>query len=218
MELDEFRAKWAEHDRKLETSIRLNRRLLREIYTRRARFALRRLAVLQGLGSVFLLAVAVSLGAFIAKNFRMPRSVLPAVLLDVLAIATLAAQIVQIALALQIDYDQPVAAIQKRIEMLKRVRLRYIQGICLAGALIWIPFFAGIAKAFRFDNNWIIWNVLIGLALIPLGIWLVRKLGAWMNSTAQGRKIVDSMAGYNLSAAAGFMEKLERFEREGGED
>ena len=43
--------------------------------------------------------------------------------------------IVQIALALQTDYDQPIAVIQRRLEKLRKVRLRYIQGVCLAAAL-----------------------------------------------------------------------------------
>jgi hypothetical protein len=33
MELDELKEKWAEHDKKLDQSIRLNRQLMRETYT-----------------------------------------------------------------------------------------------------------------------------------------------------------------------------------------
>jgi hypothetical protein len=51
MELDELRQKWLEHDRKLDTSIRLNRQLLREAYTRKARFALWRLGAMLVAGS-----------------------------------------------------------------------------------------------------------------------------------------------------------------------
>jgi hypothetical protein len=212
MELDELRAKWAEHDRKLETSIRLNRQLLRDNYTGRARFALRRLAALLGMGSISLLVVIVFLGAFIHNNFGMPQFVWPAVLLDVLAIGTLAALNFQIGLALQIDYDEPVSTIQKRIEKLKRVRVRYVQGICVLSALTWFPMFVVVMKAFlgvdvirTFDLHWILWNVAIGLAVIPPGIWLVRKLG---------NKMTDAIAGYNLGAASGFLKKLEQFELE----
>ena len=47
------------------------------------------------------------------------------------------------------------------------------------------------------------------------GVFVPLHEGALMNSTPRGRKIVDSMAGYNLGAAAVSMEKLERFEQEG---
>ena len=216
MELDELRAKWAEHDRKLETTIILNRQLLRENYTGRARTALRRLAALLSVGSISLLAVIVSLGAFIHNNLGMPRFVWSAVLLDVLAVAALGAVNFQIGLVLQVDYDQPVSMIQKRIENLKRVRIRYVQGICVLSALTWFPMFVVVMKAFlgvdvyrTFDMNWIIWNVVFGLAVIPPGIWLVRKFGNRMS---------DAIAGYNLSAASGFLKKLDQFEREDAEN
>ena len=37
MDLDILKEKWVEYDRRLDVSIRLNRQLLREVYTRRAR-------------------------------------------------------------------------------------------------------------------------------------------------------------------------------------
>jgi hypothetical protein len=212
MELDELRARWAEHDRKLETSIRLNRQLLRENYTGRARTALRRLVALLGMGSIPLLAVIVFLGAFIHNNLGMPGLVWSAVLLEVMAVAALIAVNFQIGLALHVDYDQPVAAIQKRIEKLKRARIRYVQGICILSVPTWFPIFAVFMKTFfgidvfrTFDLNWILWNVAIGLAFIPPGVWLVRKFGNRMG---------DAIAGYNLGKASGFLKKIEQFERE----
>src|SRR5437868_279285 len=131
MELDELREKWLEHDRKLEISIRLNRQLLRDAYTRKARFALWRLGAMLAAGSAILVAIIVSLGAFIHRNWGMPQFVWPAVTLDVFAIATLACLSLQIALAPNVDYNQPVAVIQRQLEKLRKVRIRYIQGICL---------------------------------------------------------------------------------------
>jgi hypothetical protein len=88
-----------------------------------------------------------------------------------------------------------------------------VQGICLTSALSWLPIFVVIMKAFlgvdvyrTFDMNWIRWNVIFGLAVIPPGIWLVRKFA--------GRKFMNDLAGYNLKAASGFLAKLEQFERE----
>ena len=118
----------------------------------------------------------------------------------------------QIGLALNIDYDQPVSTIQKRIEKLKRARIRYVQDICVLSALTWFPMIVVFMKTFlgvnvyrTFDMNWILWNVAIGLAVIPPGIWLVRKFGDRMG---------DAIAGYNLGAASGFLKKLEQFELE----
>jgi hypothetical protein len=216
MELDELRQKWAEHDRKLETSIRLNRQLLRDNYTGRARRALWRLAALLGLGSISMLAIVVWLGAFIYANRGTPELAWSAAVLDALAIAALATVNFQIGLALQIDYNQPVAAIQKRLERLRKTRIRYIQGICLTSALSWFPMFVVVMKVFlginvyrTFDTGWIRWNVLFGLAVILPGVWLLRKLRNWM-----GPRFVRELAGYNLNAASDFLAKIEEFEGE----
>jgi hypothetical protein len=207
MELDELREKWAEHDRKLDLSIRLNRQLMRETYTRRAKWALWRLAALLALGSIGLLAVIVSLGAFTAKNWAMPRFTIPAIVLDIAAIAALAALNAQIGMALNIDYTQPIAAIQKRLEMLRKFRIRYIQAILSTSALLWAPVFIVAMRAFLgadvyrlFGTAWILANVAFGLAGLVLGIWLSKKYRPG--------------AGYNLDAAAGFLATLAEFEDE----
>ncbi len=216
MELDELRQKWLEHDRKLEISIRLNRQLLRDTYTRRARFALWRLGAMLAAGSAILLGLVGWLGVFIHQNQGMPEFVWPAVVLDVFAIASTVSLNMQIVLALRIDYDQPVAVIQKHIERLRKIRIRYIQGICLGMALTWAPIFMVVMKAafgvevwLAFDRTWLVTNVLIGLAVIPVGIWLTRKIAGRLN-----QKFLNDLAGYNLNAASRFLADLARFEEE----
>ena len=73
------------------------------------------------------------------------------------------------------------------------MRIRYVQGICVLSALAWFPIFVVGLKAFMgvdvirtFDMNRIIWNVAIGLAVIPPGIRLVRKFGNRMGDEIAG--------------------------------
>jgi hypothetical protein len=221
MELDELQKRWAEHDRKLDQSIRLNRQLLRETYTRRARFALWRLAGMLALGSISLLAVISSLGVFIYKYGSMPRFLWPAVFLDLLAIGALATLTAQIALALRIDYNQPIASIQRRLETLRRLRIRYTQAICVTATLTWMPIFIVVMKVFLgvdvyrvFGAGWLVTNVAFGVALLGLGIWLFKKYGPRMNSSRFGQQLLRDLGGYNLNAAAGFLATLADFEHE----
>jgi len=221
MELDELKAKWAEHDRKLDQSIRLNRRLLWDTYTRRARFALWRLAAMLAAGALFMLAIIVSLGRFIAQNWSMPRFAGPAIVLDVLAIATLAALNAQIGLALNINYNQPIAVIQKRLETLRKFRIRYIQAIFLMATLTWTPVFIVVMKAslgwdvYRlFDTGWIIGNVAFGFLVLGVGLWLSRRYGDRMSNSAFGQRFLRDLAGYNFNAASGFLATLAEFEED----
>jgi MFS family permease len=216
MELDELKAKWAEHDRKLDLSLRLNQQLMRETYTRRAKSALWRLAAMLAMGSIFMLAVIVSLGRFIAQNWFVPQFVWPAVLLDLAAIAALAALNAQIGLALKIDYNQPVAVIQKRLETLRKFRIRYTQAIILTMTLMWAPIFIVAMKEFfgadvyrLFGTAWIVTNIAFGLAVLALGIWLGKKYESRI-----GRQFLKDIAGYNLNAASGFLATLAEFEED----
>jgi hypothetical protein len=214
MELDEVKERWAEHDRKLDLSIRLNRQLMRETYTRRAKSALWRLSAMLAVGSITMLPVIIFLGAFTAKNWAVPRFTIPAIVLDIAAIATLAALNVQIGMALTIDYTQPIAAIQKRLETLRKFRIRYIQAIFVTSALLWAPMFIVVMKTFLgadvyrlAGTAWIVTNVAIGLAVLVLGVWLFKKFEPRMSP-----KFLRDLAGYNLKAASGFMATLAEFE------
>lgn len=221
MELDDLKEKWEEHDRKLELSLRLNRQLLRDRYTARARFALWRLAGMLALGSIAILAVIVALGRFIAVNWPALRFVVPAMALDLMAIAALATLIAQMGLALTMDYSQPVAGIQKRLETLRKLRIRYVQAIVLASTLTWAPIFIIVMKAFlgvdvyrTFGVTWLIVNVVFGLLLLAVGYWLARHYGSRWSNTAAGRRFLRDLAGYNLNAASRFLCSIEEFERD----
>jgi MFS family permease len=214
MELDELRQQWVEHDRKLDENIRLSRQLLRETYTRRARFALWRLAAIVALGSLSVLVILVALGGFIATNISSPRFVWPAVVLDLAAIAALIALSAQVVLALNINYHQPVALIQRRLEMLRKLRIRYAQALCITTPLLWMPIFVVFMKVlFGLDvyrnpgTTWILINVAFGLVFLALGIWLIRKL-----SPRLSQQFVRDLAGYNLKAASRFLATLAEFE------
>jgi hypothetical protein len=221
MELDELKEKWAEHDRKLDLSIRLNRQLLRDSYTRRAKFALWRLAAMLAAGLIFMLAVIVWLGRFIALNWAMPKFAIVGILLDMAAIAALAALIAQMGLALNIDYSQPVAVIQKRLETLRKLRIRYTQAIILTSTLLWAPIFIVAMKVFLgadmyrlAGTTWIVVNVAFGLGVLAVGLWLARIFRARMAGTIFGQRFLRDLAGYNLNAASGFLATLAEFEED----
>jgi hypothetical protein len=210
MELDELRERWAEHDRKLDLSIRLNRQLMRETYTRRAKSALWRLSAMLAVGSIAMLPVIIFLGAFTAKNWPMLRFTIPAIVLDIAAIAALAALNAQIGMALSIDYTQPIAAIQKRLETLRKFRIRYTQAIILTATLTWAPIFSVVmGGVLGLGIRWILINVAFGLAVPALVIWVFQKFAPRMS-----QQFLKELAGYNLNAASGFLTTLAEFEKD----
>jgi hypothetical protein len=222
MELDRLKEKWAEYDRKLDVSIRLNRQLLMAANMNRVRAPLRRLAFFMGLGALIGLISPVILGQFIYQHWAEPRFVLPAVVLHVWVIASLAASIRQIAMALEIDYDKPIASIQKQLESVRVLRIRITQWALLTGQVVWwIPFLIVALKGFWdvdaykvFGTGFLLANIAVGLAIIPLAIWVSRKFGARMDRSPVIERLMRELAGYNLNAATAFLAKVSEFENE----
>ena len=220
VEMDDLRKTWAEYDRKLDTDIRLSRQLLRATNLNRVRSPMRRLAFFLGLESIIQFAVVVALGNFIYEHIATMRFALPAAALDVGAIALLSSKMRQLTLVLQIDYDKPIAIIQKQLEDLRVLSIRCIQGIFLVATLAWTPLLIVTLKGFLgldayrlFGVRYLVANLLVGLAIIP---WVS---GCRRNSVRMGRspfiqRLMKDLAGYNLNAAAGFLATLSEFEDE----
>jgi hypothetical protein len=221
MELDELKQKWAAHDRKLEVNIRLTRQLLTATKMNRARSALQRLAVILALESVVALAVIIVLGSFIGDHIAMVRFAVPAAALDLFEIASLIVLIQQIRRALYIDYSNPVAAIQKQLESLRMLQIRHFQWTLLLAPLLWTPLLIVALEGFlRVDAYktvgaaYLLANLLFGLAIIPLAIWLSKKFGDRMDRSPKIQRLMKELAGYNLNAASGFLATLSEFEEE----
>jgi hypothetical protein len=221
VEMDDLRKTWAEYDRKLDTNIRLSRQLLRAINLNRVRSPMRRLAFFLGLESIIQFAVVVALGNFIYEHIATMRFALPAAALDVGAIALLSSMIRQLTLVLQIDYDKPIAIIQKQLGVLRVLGIRRIQGIFLVATLAWTPLLIVTLKGFLgldayrlFGVPYLVANLLVGLAIIPLAIWLSKKFSDRMGRSPFIQRLMKDLAGYNLNAAAGFLASLSEFEHE----
>jgi hypothetical protein len=221
MDLDELREKWAEHDRKLDAILRLNRQLLSATNLNRARSALQRLTLGLALESAITFAAIVALGAFNYEHIATLRFALPAAALDLVAIAYLIDLVRQITAAVRIDYGRPIAAIQRQLEALRVLRIRSIRRALMAGMLAWTPFVIVAFKGFldvdvyrSFDTAWLAANALFSVAVVSLAIWVSKRFGDRMGRSPFIQQLMRDLAGHNLNAAAEFLATLSEFEDE----
>jgi len=219
MELDVMKAQWVEYDRKLDLTIRLNRQLLVAAKMDGVRTPLRRFAVLTGIGALFGLAVLVALGNFIYGHWAEPRFALPGVALHLWSIAMLAASVRMTAMALRIDYEMPVTAIQNQIERLRALRIRVTKwGVLTGQAVWWAPFlivalegFWGVDAYKVLGAGFLAANVAFSLALIPIAVWMSRRFGARAGGSPAVRWLMRELGGYNLNAARGNLAEVKEF-------
>ncbi|MGH9558299.1 MAG: hypothetical protein ACRD30_03600 [Bryobacteraceae bacterium] len=199
----------------MDESIRLNRQLMREIYAKRARFALSRVIVLYVLAAILILTAIVLLGALIVRiDWRQAWLVWPSLAAILLATGVLAAMIAQIVLARRLLGNQPVAKAQRHLETAKRFRIRYIRASFLAFTVACVPLPILVAEVRfgvnPFDTTWIVVNELFGVAVFVIGLWLLRKYGSRVDAIF--RKIY--LTRKDVSAADEFLTKLSQFEDE----
>jgi hypothetical protein len=219
--LDMAFERWAKRNEELGRVIVVDRSALRALSANSARGSLRWFAA--GLWVELLLAIVpvVWLGNFAAGAVHAPIEFASAVVLDVFAILLLANVAMQLATLRSIDYDGPVTRVQAALERVRLLRLRAARGIFVFAVFAWVPLcivgFAalfGIDVAATFDRTWLIVNVIVGVAFVPFAIWISRLLETRASSNAVWQYVVRTIAGSNLNAALGSIDRIAEFRRE----
>jgi hypothetical protein len=217
MELEEIKALWAQSNRKLEASMRLNAVLLQEWNLRQTDTSLKRLA--RGIRFELIMNViaVVLLGAFAANHVREPQFLVPAILLDVYAIALVAAAGRQLGAIGAVDYDEPVVAIQRKLEELRLMRIRTTLWTLLYAPFMWLPLAIVALRAFFGVDlyaagwGWLAANALFGLAVIPVAIFLAKRYGDRLAAYSPLRALADTIAGRDLAEALDSLGAIRRF-------
>ncbi|HVC17972.1 MAG TPA: hypothetical protein VNE18_11810 [Rhodanobacter sp.] len=225
MELDELKMAWREQDRRLERSEALQSSLRRELSIDRMRSALRSWLWLPGIELAISLLTAWLIGGFLADNWTQvlstPAGAVPALVLFMLAVVSAAASARQIVSVATVDYAASVLSIQRRLAMARALRIRLTQ----LGLLLWLPLWPmfmvfivqyglGFGVYRQFDLAWLVSNVVLGLALALVLVWLTRRYGNVLGRWRPLHKLSDSIAGRKLASAVAQMDEFARFERE----
>ena len=221
MELENLKRIWEEQGRKLEATIRLNADLVRESVLGRAAGALTRLRRLLLVELLLDLGVVVWLGSFLADHVAEVRFLVPALALGLGTIALAIACIQQLVAISSVDYGAPVLEIQKRLVALRVQRVRVAKLTLLAAPLAWTPLLIVALKGLAdvdayavFSGAWLAANLVMGVAVVPLAVWLSRRYASRLGRSPIVQRLAHDLAGYNLNAAMGFLGSLRRFEEE----
>jgi len=223
MELQDLKDRWADYDRKLETSIRLNTQVLREFGLNRVDSSLRRLSRQMVLELLMDLVAILALGAFTVNHLDKVRFLVPALALDLFVISFVAWSIRQWAALGSLDYGESIVTIQRKLEMLRIDRIRMTKWVFLLSPLLWTPLLivalkglGGLDAYAIFDAGWLAANLLFGLAVIPLMLWVSKRYGDRLERSPLGHSFVNALADRSLNDATSFLGTLSSFEKENG--
>ena len=218
-DLEDMKVLWAEHDRKIEKALRLNRRLLEESALGRAKTSLgsvRKYLVLDLVGNA---AWLVAMIAF-AWAFPQVRFLVPAALLVAGSIALVRGDVLQL-IASKIDQGEPIAVAQRRLESLRRLRVTHVRWVLLLGPLAWAPLSIVALKAlFGVDAwvvpgvAWIVANVALGVAVLVTG-WVVSvRYGERLQRSSWAARAANAISGRSVADAMRALAAIEELEDE----
>ncbi len=218
MELDELKTLWTTQNHQLDTVIRLNRQLLDAPIKDQARATLNRLAGWTVVNAIAVWVGVPLMGIFFAHHPTSLKFVVPALFLDAYMIVSMIMLIRQVVAIRRIDYGQPVTSIQKQLETVRIMRIRYSRWIWMTMLLMWAPISIVAAKGllgldlYVLSPGWLIVNGALGLAMIPLTWWMAHRIER--SNSPRVQRVLNHIGGRNLNAATAFLASIADFEKE----
>jgi MFS family permease len=222
MDLDELRSTWAQRDRMLQAALDTQTAALRGIVVDRDVARLRRVRATSVFEMVVYALFLAAFGLYLAANWGRWEFFVPGLLLHVWTIAMGALTFAERAKVRDIDFAAPVLDVQKRLTQLQSERARVFQWAFLTGQILWwIPFFIVVCWGFfgvdlyrlsPFMPQFMAINLAVGVALVPVLLWLSHWLGPRLARSTAGRSLLDSVTGRDLAEARAIAERLARFE------
>ncbi|HEX4050164.1 MAG TPA: hypothetical protein VHY19_04725 [Steroidobacteraceae bacterium] len=219
MNLDDLQTQWTEHDRKLDHLVQLNHKVLNADRLEKARSALRRQRRWAIFGIVSNAIVIPFVGLFIALNHALLRYLLPAIAIDLYFIGNLVIHAIQAHLLSGLDYVGPVIVIQRRIDEIVRLRIRFAQWLAMTMILLWVPIsVVGAKQLFGLDlyaiaPRWLLANAAAGVCCIPI-VLLVAARVARGKMARPAQHFLREVTGENLSVATTFLSALSELEQD----
>ena len=215
MNLEELRSEWMAQNERFARQIRLNRELLWEVQATRGNAALGRLARRVWVGLAINLVVAVVLVRFVHHEFGEWRFVAPAVVLELVVLALIASASRQLAAISELDFGGPILTSQNKLERLRIHRILETKWTLLLAPLVWPPLLIvtlrgvlGLDAYAALPAAWLVANLLFGLAAIPLLWWVSRHFAARFHSSPVVQRMMDDVAGRNLTEARDYLARL----------
>jgi hypothetical protein len=223
MELEELKTAWGEYDKKLDKNLKLNLQLLRKMNFDKARFRMRWLFVIKITSMCWLMIVVMYLIGFAIKYIQQPQFSIPAMLMILLVSVSLVYEFKQYVIMIHLQLkssDEAIAPLQKRLETLKIMIVNKVKY-----ALFLIPFYPLLmiltGKIFlNIDffspqlKGYLIVNIIFGLLLLPVFIWLYRQLSKKDIKPGLIKNLLPGSGWFLVNDAGDFLKEIDKFEEE----
>jgi hypothetical protein len=215
MNLDNLKTQWSAQDFgfDIEVSVRLN--VARKPTRTGLNWLLRRHSLFVLFNQALVALCIICNGVFIGNHFREPRFLIPAIVLHLAMIGLIVADAFQHEAISKMNFDGPLAEVQKKVEKLAILRVRITQFIFLLAPAFWpvllvllLKGLLGVDAYAVFPPSWLVGNVAFGLLWIPFAWFIARTFGERFSNTRFGKAVIDDLTGKRILRAREWLKEL----------
>jgi hypothetical protein len=221
MELDELKSAWKALEQRMSADAKLTRELLTELKLRKARNKIRWLMCLPAVELVVSLFVAAATGRFLFTHFFEPHFAIAGAVLHSAVVLYIAMTVRQLALLWGADMSAPVTTIQRSLAEYGTTRVRTTKWVLILSPLLWgavvivVPQgLLGLDVYRLFGATWVAVNAGIGIAIVPLLLWLSHKFSGYFQRSPFMQGVVNDIEGRSLKVAMKLLDDVRAFARE----
>lgn len=215
MQDDELTDLLRSYDDKLLEANTLNLKLSEEVNVQKSLYVLKDLNSNRVFELVVGVIVAVILGAFIVDNLDSRSLVISAGILFLFTLASILGCIRQLILVARFDCTKSVTENQATLISMRSYHIQFLRL-----AILQVPFYmAYVLIGFKLlfgvdiwetgDRRWIISNLVIGLLLAPISIWIYRSIVIENLSSKLVRALYEISGGEQITKAIEFLDAIE---------
>lgn len=217
MDLENFKNRWAGHQRRVEANLKINRNVIQEINLNEAKSEMRKLAVKRLAEVMCFLAAVTALWNFIASHALASAPTISALILSVFGTIGLMGTVRQIALVRRIDYSGPVTEIQGQLTLIRSHGIQVFRLLILSVPFYLTYVFLGYKVLFDVDlflyadPTWLQVEIIVSLCLVVPTLWLYRELG--LNTTRRRwiKQLIEGSGGRQTVIAIEFLQEIKEF-------
>ena len=223
---DELMQLWQSYDKKLNTSLAINKHCIEAIQTQKILTAFSHVKAYNyveigtGLFCMWLL------GSFLANNITNLYFVAAAAVLMLFCLVAIIGAAHQLVLIGQLQYSGAVIAGQRKLTLMQStVFIQTSIVTYLRLALLSLPFytayliigfkvFFGINIVEQGNSNWWISQIVLSILFVPLSIWMYKKISYKNLHIPWVRTLIEGAGGKATRKAMDYIQELNEFEKE----
>lgn len=220
MELEEIKNIWSAYDKKLEQSWKLNLSLLRRANLDKVKSKLRKMVILHAFTFTFSILQIILLMYFVVVHIAEPHLVAAGTILLVWSFMISYSAADQLNKINAMDYSAPVMEIQKKLIAIKLSIIKYLRlstliiPFYLAHILFWFELLLDVDMYQVANQQWWIGQIIFTLlVMLPLTLWLYKKLSSHNMDKSWMKKLISSSGGKQISEAFTLLDEIQKFEK-----